>query len=228
MPPNRPFRKGADQPPWPDDPGKARTTSMGCSYAGNESQTIDCEAYLENLLNSMLNGYAIFKRVYGKANSACGVISTIAVLAIMVGTIVSAISRWIRIPIIGIDELNGLLTGMAIYLGLATAQAAKANISVTFLVQKLSVRNAWLVDLFMLAIATALFAHVTYIYWEEAYRAFVEGDFLVGIIEWPVWPLALTLVVGVAMLVIQLVIDFVERARELVTAIRSTQPLVKR
>ena len=183
---------------------------------------------MERLLNSMLNGYAIFKRVYGKANSACGVISTIAVLAIMVGTIVSAISRWIRIPIIGIDELNGLLTGMAIYLGLATAQAAKANISVTFLVQKLSVRNARLVDLFMLAIATVLFAHVSHIYWEEAYRAFAEGDFLVGIVEWPVWPLALTLVVGVAMLVIQLVIDLVERARESITAFRSTQPSVKR
>ena len=80
--------------------------------------------------------------------------------------------------------------------------------------------------MFMLAIATALFAHVSYIYWEEAYRASVEGDFLVGIIEWPVWPLAFTLVVGVAMLVIQLVIDFTERAREFVTADRSKQPLV--
>ena len=169
----------------------------------------------------------MFKRVYGKANHACGVISTVAVLAIMVGTIISAISRWIRIPIIGIDELNGLLTGMAIYLGLATAQAAKANISVTFLVQKLSVRNARLVDLFMLAIAIALFSHVTWIYWDEAYRAFVEGDFLVGIVEWPVWPLAFTLAVGVAVLVIQLVIDFVARARESVTDTRSTQPLVE-
>ena len=174
----------------------------------------------------MVDGYAVFKRMYGKTNGACGVISTLAVLAIMVGTIISAISRWIRIPIIGIDELNGLLTGMAIYLGLATAQAAKANIGVTFLVLKLSVRNARLLDMFMLAIATALFAHVSYIYWEEAYRAFVEGDFLVGIIEWPVWPLAFTLVVGVAMLVIQLVIDFVERAREIGTANRSKQPLV--
>ena len=175
----------------------------------------------------MVDGYAVFKRMYGKMNGACGVISTLAVLAIMVGTIISAISRWIRVPIIGIDELNGLLTGMAIYLGLATAQAAKANISVSFLVQKLSVRNARLLDMFMLAIATALFAHVSYIYWEEAYRAFVEGDFLVGIIEWPVWPLAVTLVVGVAMLVIQLVIDFVERAREFGTADGSKQPLVK-
>ena len=178
-------------------------------------------------MNSVHNGYAKFKSVYGKANHACGVISTIAVLAIMVGTIVSTISRWIRIPIIGIDELNGLLTGMAIYLGIATAQAAKANISVTFLVQNLSVRNARLIDLLMLAIAAALFAHVTHIYWEEAYRAFVEGDFLVGIIEWPVWPLAFTLAVGVSMLVIQLVIDFVERARGFDTDARSTQPLVE-
>ena len=161
--------------------------------------------------------------MYGKVNFVCGFLSTTAVLMIMAGTMISAFSRWIRIPINGIDELNGLLTGMAIYLGLAAAQAAKTNITVKLFVQKLSVRFASLLNMFMLAIAAVFFTHLAYIDGIEAYRAFVGGDVVVSVVEWPLWPLALTVFVGVSMLSIQLFIDVIERAREF-TANRSKQP----
>jgi TRAP-type C4-dicarboxylate transport system permease small subunit len=179
--------------------------------------------HTERFLKSMLNGYALFKRMYGKVNFVCGFLSTTAVLMIMAGTMISAFSRWIRIPINGIDELNGLLTGMAIYLGLAAAQAAKTNITVKLFVQKLSVRFASLLNMFMLAIAAVFFTHLAYIDGIEAYRAFVGGDVVVSVVEWPLWPLALTVFVGVSMLSIQLFIDVIERAREF-TANRSKQP----
>lgn len=113
---------------------------------------------------------------------------------------------------------------MAIYLGLAAAQAAKTNITVNLFVQKLSVRFASLLDMFMLAIAAAFFVHLSYIDGIEAYRAFVQGDIVVSIVEWPLWPLALTVFVGVSMLSIQLFIDVITRAQEFGTANRSKQP----
>ena len=77
--------------------------------------------------------------------------------------------------------------------------------------------------MFMLAIAAVFFTHLAYIDGIEAYRAFVGGDVVVSVVEWPLWPLALTVFVGVSMLSIQLFIDVIERAREF-TANRSKQP----
>ena len=169
-------------------------------------------------MKSIARVYAVFRRIFGRVTFVLAVIGATAIILIMLSTMTSSFCRWILVSIQGIDELNSLLVGMAIYLGIALTQASKRHITVSFLVKKLSTRKASILAILILAIVAALFGRISYLYYEEVYRALITRDFVHGIIRFPLWPLASVMFLGVTLLTIQLVIDVIERVRDVVTA----------
>ena len=166
----------------------------------------------------IVNFFMCFKRTFDRVTLSAAIVSTVAVATVMLTIIVSVVSRWMNISIIGIHELNALIVGMCVYLSIAFTQFAKKNISVNLIVGRLSNQVAAILDIPLLTICAVYFGWTSYLCYEAAFMAFVRWDVAEGFSRFPLFPLRLVLFLGVVILTIQLVIDVVWRVSTLVSA----------
>lgn len=157
----------------------------------------------------------VAKKIFDRIIRFCAVLSTIAIVLIMLAVVLDVSLRWMKIPIYGVFELNGLLMGINIFLGLALTQADKKHISVTFFSQRLSDRRRHAITAFLFCLCFIFFAWISYQYAFRAYDALITGEIIQGYIPFPVFPLKAAMSLGVALLTIQLAIDVVAETKAL-------------
>ncbi|GAB3794093.1 TRAP transporter small permease [Virgibacillus kimchii] len=112
-------------------------------------------------------------------------------------------------PIPGVYEMVGFLFVSAVALGLSYTQAERAHININIVTryfsgkfQKFIVSFGYLIGIIVLVIL--VWQNAT-----ESWGSFVVQDFTMGIVRFPLWPAKATLTLGLGVLLIRFVYDFI-------------------
>lgn len=157
------------------------------------------------------------KRVFDKIIRWCAVLSTICIVVIMITNVLDTVMRWLSIPIYGIYELNSMLVGLSVFLGLALTQQLQKHIKVTILTNMLPVKFKQVVAVIVYSVGVVFFAWLAYWYGIKAYESFVHSEVIAGLIKYPAFPLKAAMCLGLVLLTIQQIIDVIMEVRKLVS-----------
>ena len=154
-------------------------------------------------------------RFVGRLAQACGVLAGLAIVAILVIVCVETVLRQFQSSLLVTDEIAGYLNATAIFLGLAWTLREGGFIRVELLYDRATggLRQAlrWLIVLTALAFTAILLwactRHVVY--------AFNRDTRAVSIIDTPEWIPQSVMVLGLAVLLLQLVAWIVGRVRDI-------------
>jgi len=151
----------------------------------------------------------IAKNAFDKLIHYCAIISTVSIVLIMFLNVADTIFRWLGIPVYGVFELNGLLVGINLFLGLALVQKNRKHVTVNIL-GKRKARWANLILTFMpFVIGSVFFSWLSYICWGKLFEAIATHEVIQGLVQFPVWPLKSAFAFGILLLTIQLFIDLI-------------------
>ena len=154
-------------------------------------------------------------RWVGRVAWACGVLAAIVVVAILVIVCVETVLRQFQASLMVTDEIAGYLNAAAIFLGLAWTLREGGFIRVELLydraVGRLKQALRWLIVL----TATAFTAITLWVCILQVIYAFDRDTRAVSIIDTPEWIPQSVMVLGVAVLLLQLVAWIVDRVRHI-------------
>lgn len=162
-----------------------------------------------------MKSLVVAKKTFERISFVCSVLSTGLIVVMMFAVVIDVIMRWLKTPIYGVYELQGVLVGMTIYLGLAKTQERKQHIGVSVLGQYLPRQFVHLISIPIYGICLVFFCWLTYIYGGKAYESYVTGEIIAGISRIPIFPLKLVMALGLGLLAIQLFIDLVKEIKAL-------------
>ena len=154
-------------------------------------------------------------RVVGRIAQACGVLAAVAIVVILVLVCVEMLLRQFKMSLLVTDEIAGYLNAAAIFLGLAWTLREGGFIRVEILYDRVSgaLKQAlnWLIVLTAVAFtgATLWFCTAQVIY------VFNSDPRAVSVIETPEWIPQSTMVLGLAVLLLQLLAWVVDRVRRI-------------
>jgi TRAP-type C4-dicarboxylate transport system permease small subunit len=157
-----------------------------------------------------MKGLRVAQRIIERISFGCSVLSTTLIVIMMFSVVLDVIMRWLKTPIYGVFELQGVLVGMTIYLGLSKAQEEKQHIGVNILGQYLPSKVVHFLSVVVYAGAIVFFGWITYIYGGKALEAYVNGEVIAGITKIHIFPLKLVMTFGLGLLTIQLFFDLLK------------------
>lgn len=111
-----------------------------------------------------------------------------------------------------VDEVGGYLLVLAAYLAYAEALKREFHVRVDMVFNLLSARLQRGLDLVFLALSVLAVAAVAWTSVVMVYRAYVRGVTVPGVLLTPVWIPQVAMVVGLAALVLQLLVEIRKRA----------------
>jgi TRAP-type C4-dicarboxylate transport system permease small subunit len=154
-------------------------------------------------------------RWVGRVAWACGVLASVAVVAILVIVCVETVLRQFQSSLLVTDEVAGYLNAAAIFLGLAWTLREGGFIRVELLydraVGRLKQALRWLIVL----TATAFTAIALWVCVLQVIYAFDRDTRAVSIIDTPEWIPQSVMVLGLAILLLQLLSWIVDRVRHI-------------
>ncbi len=159
-------------------------------------------------LSMIVNGFM-------KINLACGILSGIALLLMMVVGALDVIGT--NLDMIGISsapvpaafEFMATMMVVCVFLAVSLAQARRTHIRVEVLVNHLPHPLQKLADLFRHLICMGFFMSIAWFGALSAIHSFNVGEYAPGIINFPIWPARFFLAFGAALISIQCMIDFI-------------------
>jgi TRAP-type C4-dicarboxylate transport system permease small subunit len=149
------------------------------------------------------------KNAFDKLIKVCAIISTVSIVIIMLLNVVDTVFRWVEIPAYGIFELNGLLVGINLFLGLALVQKDRKHLSVNILGKYTAKWLRFIRSFVPLTLGAVFFGWLTYICWGKLFEAIASGEVIQGLVHFPLWPLKSAFAFGILLLTIQLIIDLI-------------------
>lgn len=154
-------------------------------------------------------------RWVGRIAWACGVLAAVAVVAILAIVCIETLLRQFQASLLVTDEIAGYLNAAAIFLGLAWTLREGGFIRVELLydraVGRLKQALRWLIVL----TATVFSALTLWVCIRQVIYAFDRDTRAVSIIDTPEWIPQSVMVLGLAVLLLQLVAWIVDRVRHI-------------
>ena len=150
-----------------------------------------------------------------KVNLACGIISGIALLMMMVVGALDVVGT--NLDIIGIPsapvpaafEFMATMMVVCVFLAMSLGQARRAHIRVEVLVNFLPGPLRALADLIRHGLSTAFFLGIAYFGALSAIHSFSVGEYAPGIVNFPIWPARLFLAFGASLISVQCAFDLI-------------------
>ena len=116
-------------------------------------------------------------------------------------------------PIPGGYNLNEFLLVAIIASPLALCQWEKSHVRVDLLTGKVGEKTRTIMELVTLVLVLPLFAMAVWTGAAEASRALLTGDYIQGLVHYPIWPAKSLVPLGISCLCVVLIIDIVHCAR---------------
>jgi TRAP-type C4-dicarboxylate transport system permease small subunit len=150
-----------------------------------------------------------------KINLACGILSGIALLLMMVVGALDVIGT--NLDIIGISsapvpaafEFMATMMVVCVFLAVSLGQARRTHIRVEVLVNKLPNPLRKLSDLIRYAISMMFFMSIAWFGGLSALHSFNVGEYAPGIINFPIWPARFFLAFGATLISVQCALDLI-------------------
>ncbi len=121
--------------------------------------------------------------LWGRVERALTVLSAVVVCLMMFLVVTQIMARTLRTALPGIVESLELLVVAVVFLGLAYTQSINGHIRIDVISNQLPVKWRKVLEGLLLALALGTFGIMTYVSCEEAYEAWVLGDYREGLIE---------------------------------------------
>jgi len=145
---------------------------------------------------------------------ALGVLGALFILATLVIEVVNIAGRQIGYSMAGIDAYAGYTLAAGSFLAMAAALRHGSHIRVTLLIQRLSGRPRWWVEIFCLAVATLLSGYFAWFAAKLVWGSYIYHDVSQNVDATPLWIPQLSMAVGLAAL-------FLAFLEELILTLRS-------
>ena len=137
----------------------------------------------------------------------------LSVIMIFVMMILTSLDTFLRdvfnSPLPGVYELHSMMMVGVLYLGLAYAQSKRSHIRMDILSSRMDSSNQSLLQVLGDAVFLFIAALIVWRMGIEAWTAWTTGDFLYGIVKFPLWPAKLAITLGTALLSLRLITDIV-------------------
>jgi len=154
------------------------------------------------------------KNAFDKLIKVCAIISTIAIVIIMLLNVADTLLRWFEVPVYGVFESNGLLVGINLFLGLAMVQYDKKHVKVDILGRYKWKWLSYVRSFVPTVVGVMFFGWLTYICWGKLFEAIAAHEIIQGAVHFPLWPLKAAFAFGMLLLTIQLIIDLIAEIRK--------------
>jgi len=169
---------------------------------------------------------AVFVKIASRIESFFRYMAVLGCIALVIAVLaVSAdiVGRIIRIPVIGVEELNTLLIIMCVYLGIAFTQTRKKHISVTIIISRLPNLPKLILNNLILLFSLCFLTCFCYKSFNEAYRSFLIGEYVDGTVHFSVWPAKFVIAFGLALMSLQILIDLIRGVSDLIDSFKRKQ-----
>lgn len=148
-----------------------------------------------------------------KVNLACGVLSGVALLLMMVVGALDVLGTNLDIigvpsfPIPAAFEFMATMMVVSVFLAMSLGQARRTHIRVEVLVDKLPRPLRKLADIVRHGLSMGFFMCIAYFGALSAWHSFGVGEYAPGIINFPIWPARLFLAFGASLISLQCALD---------------------
>lgn len=154
------------------------------------------------------------RKVVKHLNQVMAVLAVAAILIMMASTVADVSGRFLfRSPILGTYELNRTLLVFATISGLGYTQFMKRHVRTEWLLYRFPLRIRLVLEGVMLLLALVVMGFITYGCSIVAYESTIRGEFVPGIINFPMWPGRILVALGCLVLCMQYVIDIKDNLR---------------
>jgi TRAP-type C4-dicarboxylate transport system permease small subunit len=133
-------------------------------------------------------------------------------LAMTVIEFLNAIGRKLLIPFPGTVESVESLLVISVYFGVALVALESGHVNVTITTQRMPARGRHGLDAAANLIAAAVFAYLGAGAWNEALQSIALLEYRIGVYRFPLWPFKTLYALGMTLLVVQLIINFIKHA----------------
>jgi len=150
----------------------------------------------------------MFAKIISAVNQWMASISVVIIFIMMVSISADVALRFLAdSPIVGVVELNRTLLVVVVFFTIGYAQVRKQHINVEFIINKLSRRRKTLIMVLNTTLALVVIALITYGAIKTAYISTAEGEYEVGLLNYPIWPGRIAMAVGLFVLCFQYISD---------------------
>ena len=156
---------------------------------------------------------------------ALGALGALFILATLVIEVVNIVGREIGYSMAGIDAYAGYTLAAGSFLALAAALRHGDHIRVTLLIQRLTGRRRWWIEVFCLAVATFLSGYFAWFAGKLVWGSYVFHDVSQNVDATPLWIPQLSMAIGLAAMFLAFLEELIETLRtgKVVTPAQSSQ-----
>ena len=156
---------------------------------------------------------------------ALGALGALFILATLVIEVVNIAGRLVGYSMAGVDAYAGYTLAAGSFLAMAAALRHGDHIRVTLIIQRLTGRPRWWVEVFCLAVATLLSGYFAYFAGKLVWGSYVFHDVSQNIDATPLWIPQLSMAVGLAALFLAFLEELIHtlRTRQVVGPVQSSQ-----
>ena len=156
---------------------------------------------------------------------ALGALGALVILATLVIEVVNIVGREFGYSMAGIDAYAGYTLAAGSFLALAAALRHGDHIRVTLLIQRLTGRRRWWVEVFCLSVATFLSGYFAYFAGKLVWGSYVFHDVSQNVDATPLWIPQLSMAIGLAAMFLAFLEELIETLRtgKVVTPAQSSQ-----
>ena len=159
-------------------------------------------AGVKNEMNKVLN--AIHK------SAVFGFVPAIVIIFIlMLLNVVSVVTRYIDLPISGVTNLGEFMLVGLVFLSFAYVQYKKQNLHVEILASRFRGKTARTFEMFNIMLSLGICALLVWLTWEHAMTSLAAKERITGAPYYPIYPAKIAIAVGMSLLCLQLIADFV-------------------
>jgi TRAP-type C4-dicarboxylate transport system permease small subunit len=154
-----------------------------------------------------------------------GALGALFILATLVIEVVNIVGRELGYSMAGIDAYAGYTLAAGSFLALAAALRHGDHIRVTLLIQRLTGRRRWWIEVFCLAVATFLSGYFAWFAGRLVWGSYVYHDVSQNVDATPLWIPQLSMAVGLAAMFLAFLEELIETLRtgQVVTSAQSSQ-----
>ena len=156
----------------------------------------------------MVHQFERLYRGYGRLLGWLGVLAGLVTFAIMWLIVANALMRKVfNAPIQGSFEITEAALVLLVFLSLAYTQYRRGHIRVILLTRHLPMAVQHVLYIFVLLVGCGFFAWCAYAAWGYAVRSYNLDEQEWGLIRFPLWPIKMSIFVGVVLLSLQYLLD---------------------
>jgi TRAP-type C4-dicarboxylate transport system permease small subunit len=148
------------------------------------------------------------RRSFGSVLNICGLFAGVVLFAIMCLVVANAVLRYaLNAPIAGTLELTESALPLVIFMSLAVTQFHGGHIRVVLVTQHFPSSVRQILRVFALLVGAGLFAWAAWAAFGMTMKSMAFNEMERGSIRFPLWPVKMTVFVGLVLLAIQFFID---------------------